>query len=148
MSFILKYPHNPKIQPLAKDASTAFVIDSLVAGDEDADDQAFVYAAATAVRAAGVLQQAIAATDSDYALASKKPVLQDVDGEWLISVLTGTADVNDEQGYVDLDDSSPHLGVDVTTSTYGLVYVTRYVSGTQVIGQITGWNHNYAPASD
>lgn len=146
MSFKLTFPRNPRIQKAAKTASTAYAADIAVAPDADASGQAFTAATSATIRIIGILQQVVASTDSDYATAgAKKNVLIDEDGEWIGDVGTGTADANDEQGYIDFKDEDE---LDVTASTTDAFYVTRYISGTKVAGNFTGWAHRYSPAAD
>ena len=146
MSVILKEPSAAaRMEYYAKPASTAFAADSLVAGNEDATSNTFVAAAAATERVIGVLTKAIASTDSDYASETKVPVQVDELGLWEFDVGTGTADANDEQGYIDLADAS---NVDVTASAVDMVFVTNFVSGTKVQGRIVRWNQLEAPITN
>lgn len=146
MSVTLKNPSAAaRMEFYAKPASTAFVADTLVSGNEDATSNTFVAATAAKERVLGVLTTTIAATDADYASETKVPVQVDELGLWEFDVGTGTADVNDEQGYVDLTDAA---GVDVTASTIDMVFVVNFVSGTKVQGRIVRWNQTEPPATN
>ena len=148
MAIILKYPNRPRVRTATKTASTAYGADSAICLDEDATGAAFTQAATTTIRIAGILQNAVASTDSDYATTTvRKPYLVDEDGEWQCLVSTGTADANDEGGYIDFH-STTGVALDVTASTTDAFLVTRFVSGTQVIGTFTGWQGRYGPAAD
>ena len=127
----------------AKPASTAFAIDSLVAPNKDNTSNTFVAATSSTTVNLGVLQKAVASTDSDYASETKVPVLVDELGIWEFDVGTGSADINDEQGYIDLTDA---VGVNVTASTVDAVFVVNYVSATKVQGKIVRWAGLEPPA--
>lgn len=146
MAVKLKFPSPvARTEFYAKPASTAFAIDTLVSPNEDATSNTFVAATASTERNLGVLQKAVASTDTDYASETKVPVLVDELGIWEFDVGTGTADINDEQGYIDLTDAA---GVDVTASTIDAVFVVNYVSGTKVQGKIVRWAGIEAPATN
>jgi len=133
------------LEKYAKTASTAYRFRTLVAPNENATANVFAAATASTERILGVLEKAIAATDSDYTSETKVPVMQDMQGIWQFTVGTGTADVNDEQGYIDLKDADE---VDVTASSIDAVFVTSFVSGTIVLGKIVRWAHNEAPTTN
>lgn len=146
MSFILKTPSSrSRIEYYAKTASTAYAEGSLVSANENATANVFAATTASSERVLGVVQKTIAATDSDYASETKIPLLVDEDGIWEATVGTGTADVNDEQGYVDLTDA---ISVDVTASAIDMFFVQNFVSGTVVQGNIVRWNQHEAPATN
>lgn len=128
-----------------KTASTAFPYQTLLAPDADASGNAFTAATSSTERVLGALDATVVAADSDYASATRKPVLIDEVGEWEFAVGTGTADTNDEQGYIDLKDADE---VDVTASTIDMVFVTRFVSTTKVRGKIVRWAHLENPANN
>ena len=127
---------NRRLEPYTKPASTAFAFRILLAADEDATTQAFAAASASTERVLGVSNFTIVSGDSDYATANKRPVLVDEGGIWKFAVGTGTADANDEQGYIDLKDEDE---VDVTASSVDNVFVTAFISATSVLGKIVGW---------
>lgn len=131
------------VEPFAKPASTAFPFRSLLAPNEDNSSNTFVASTSSTERVLGVLQKAIASTDSDYASETKVPVMQDINGIWKFTVGTGTADINDEQGYIDLKDTDE---VDVTASTIDVVFVTSFIKATEVLGKIVRWAHIEAPS--
>lgn len=133
------------VEPYAKPASTAFAFRTLLAANEDAASNTFVAATSATERCLGVIQKPVASTDSDYASETKVPVMQDIAGIWKFAVGTGTADVNDEQGYIDLKDADE---VDVTASSVDAVFVTSFISSGFVLGKITRWAHLSNPAND
>ncbi len=140
MSFVLVRPSvRSRVEYWAKPASTAFAIGDVVANNDDATDNTFDAMAATSTRILGVVQKTIASTDSDYADETRIPLLIDEDGIWEVEVDNGTADANDEGGYIDVDDSAPDDAVDVAASTEDHFHVTRFVDGTTVQGRIVTW---------
>lgn len=134
-----------RIETYTKATSTAFPFRSLIAPDEDATTQAFAAATASTERVLGSINATVVSTDADYASAVKKPVLVDEDGIWKFNVGTGTADANDEQGYIDLADADQ---VDVTASSVDNVFVTSFISSSYVLGKITGWAGRDRPATN
>ncbi len=84
-------------------------------------------------RVIGLIQQTIAATDADYAVARKVPVLVgDVDAEFLADVSTGSAAATDVGEMVGFDDEN---SVDVTDYTEGQFLITDVISATKVVGK-------------
>lgn len=82
----------------------------------------------------GLIQKAVAATDTDYASATKVPVLiGDLNTEYLCDVSTGTAAVTHVGTWIDVDDEN---SVDVNASTYDIFFVTKFISTTQVVGKL------------
>lgn len=137
MAFVLKRPSPlARVELYAKPASTAFVIGDLVAANADNSTNTFVVASATTEFHLGVLQRTIASTDSDYTSETKVEILVDECGIWEVDVGTGTADINDEQGYIDLKDLNE---VNVSASSIDPFFVTEFVSGTKVRGKICSW---------
>lgn len=113
-------------------ASTTFTFNDLVYIDGDG----FLIKAVdgAAIVPLGLIQKTIAATDSDYASATRVPVLvPGPDAEFLCDVSTGTAAQTDVGEWIDIDD---HNSVDVAASTYDIFFVTRFVSGTQVVAKM------------
>ena len=108
----------------------------MIAADEDASTEAFAAATASTERILGIADFTTVSGDSDYATVKKKPLLVDEMGIWKFAVGTGTADANDEQGYIDLKDTDE---VDVTASAVDNVFVTSFISATAVLGRIVGW---------
>jgi len=125
----------------AKPASTAFSAKTLVSPNEDATSNTFVAASATTQSILGALKKAVVSTDSDYASETEMSILHDPFGIFEFAVGTGTADINDEQGFIDLKDADE---VDVEASALDTVFVTNFVSGTVVRGVITLW-YNWNP---
>ena len=136
MPDLVRPSQNRRIEYYAKPASTAFTFGDFVAPNIDATDNTFDSASATMTMILGAIQVTVASTDSDYASETKVPILIDEYGEWEFTVGTGTADANDEQGYIDMDDTTPASLVDVTASTEDHIFVTKYVSGTVVRGRV------------
>ena len=82
----------------------------------------------------GLIQKTVAATDSDYASATKVPVLiGDENTEYLCDVSTGTAAVTHVGTWIDVDDEN---SVDVSATTYEIFFVTKFISTTQVVGKM------------
>ncbi|MCR4307827.1 MAG: hypothetical protein NUV80_04640 [Candidatus Berkelbacteria bacterium] len=86
----------------------------------------------------GLVQKTIGSTDSDYASATRIPVLvPGPDATFLCDVSTGTAAQEDVGQFVDIDD---HNSIDVNASTYGMFYIVKFVSATQVIAKLAKKN--------
>ena len=82
----------------------------------------------------GLIQKTIASTDSDYATATRVPVLvAGPDAEYLCDVSTGSAAQTDVGEHIDIDDAN---SVDVSASTYDLFYVTDIISSSKVIAKL------------
>lgn len=144
MSIVLKFPNRPRTRSATKTVSTAYSADSAICLDEDASGAAFTAATTTTIRIAGILQAAVAATDSDYATTTvRKNYIVDEGGEWLATA--DAADANDEGGYVDFASST---GLAMANSTYDAFLVTKYVSATSVIGVFPNWQFLSSPAID
>ena len=121
-----------RVEHYAKKVSTTFAFNDLVFLDSNGfvdkavDGGLFV--------PLGLIQKTVAATDSDYASATRVPVLvPGPDAEFLCDVSTGSAATTDIGEWIDIDD---HNSVDVSASTYDIFYVTRIVSTTQVIAKM------------
>jgi len=140
-----RLPVNPRIEYWAKVASTAFAPMDVVASAEDASQNTFAAMTATAANILGFINQEILSTDSDYASETKVGILVDEDGVFEFDVDTGTADANDEGGFIDVDDTAPDDAVDVTASTEDHFQVTAFLSGTLVQGRVAVWSHRQPP---
>ena len=117
-----------------KAASTVFTNGALCGTNGTGE---IIPATSTSTTHVGVIQKDIAATDSDYASTTLVPVLVPTDEtEWEIDVTTGTATEATEGTYVDLTNS---LGVDVSASAHDAVFVTKFVSGSKIIGKINSF---------
>lgn len=121
-----------RVEWYKKKASTAFAFNDLVYIDSNGyvapavDGGLFV--------PLGLIQRAIAATDSDYASATKVPVLvPGPDAEFLCDVATGTAAQTDIGEWIDIDDAKT---VDVVASTYDVFYVTRVISASLIVAKM------------
>ena len=132
-----------RVERYAKPASVAFPFRSLLAPNEDATSNTFVASTSSTERTLGVLETTITSADSDYASETKVPVRIDEMGIFRFAVGTGTADINDEQGYIDLKDTDE---VDVTASTIDAVFVTSFVSASVVLGKIVRWSQDVGEA--
>jgi hypothetical protein len=123
----------------SKSINTTYDIGELVEADGDGTGIGFDKADATSTNHVGVVQQTIAATDSDYASTTRLALLVDEHGEWYAEVGTGTADANDEGNLADLDADGE---VDVTASSVD-VFLIRSVDTTNnyVYGYITKWGY-------
>lgn len=128
------YRGNFHIEWYPKTASTAYTFNDMVTiASTAAGAGTLKLAAATDTFIYGLIQRTVASTDSDYASASKVPVLVgDADAEFLFDVSTGTAATTDIGEMIDLDDEN---SVDVDAYTLGQVKVTDIVSTTQVVGK-------------
>lgn len=120
-----------RIEWYKKAASETFSFNDLVT----IDSSGFITKATdAAIVPLGLIQRTVAATDSDYASATKVPVLvPGPDAEFLCDVSTGTAAQTDVGEFIDIDD---HNSVDVAASTNDIFFVTRFVSTTQVIAKL------------
>lgn len=127
-------PVNPRIDPYMAPASTVFAAGSLVVANEAADSNTFTAATSSSASLLGVIKKAIAATDSDYASEKLVGLLVDEDADWEFSVGTGTADANDEQGFIDLKDADE---ADVTQSTEDHIFVTRFIRAATLRGKLS-----------
>lgn len=114
---------------MQKKASAAMTFNDLV----QIDANGFILRAVdgSTLTCMGLVQKTVASTDSDYASATKVPVLvPGPDAVFLCDVSTGTAAQEDVGQFIDVDD---HNSVDVDASTYGIFYVVGIVSATQVL---------------
>lgn len=117
----------------------------MLTSNEDATNQEFAIMTATAANIAGFILKTITSSSAEYLVVARVPVLIDEDAEFEFDVDTGTADVNDEDGFVDVDDTAPQDALDVTQSTEDHVQVTRFISGTKVKGRVALWGHRQPP---
>lgn len=82
----------------------------------------------------GRILKTVAATDSDYASATKVPIqIGDANTEYLCDVSTGTAATTHVGTWIDVDD---HNSVDVNASTYDIFFVTKFISTSQVVAKM------------
>jgi len=83
----------------------------------------------------GLIQRTVAATDSDYASATKVPILVgDANTEYLCDISTGTGAQSYVGTWIDVDDEN---SVDVSAGTYDIFFVTKHVSTTQCIAKMS-----------
>ena len=101
-------------------------------------------------RIVGVAGKTVTASDSDYASLTLIPVLVDKEGIWSFdNVSTGSAPTEAIEGtYIDFADASEKNTVDSNVSTYDQVYVTKFVSATQLHGKIARWADSEPPATN
>jgi hypothetical protein len=138
MSIVLKIPNRPRTKAQTKAASTAFAADSAVTLDSDGTSTGFTTAASTTQAIAGIMQQVVASTDSDYATATaQKNLLVDEDGIWEVTA-TGTAVADDEGGYFDFN-STTGLVINVGATTYQPFQCSKFISATLLRGTFTTW---------
>ena len=84
----------------------------------------------------GLIQKAVAATDSDYASTTRVPVLLcNVDAEFLIDATTTAAAATDVGEYVDYVAAT--LSVNVGATTNNDFYITQVISSTLVVGKLS-----------
>jgi len=86
---------------------------------------------------AGLVQKTVASTDSDYASATRIPVLV-CGGEAVFEMTASTTEaaITDIGELVDLDAAgTAHQAVDVGTSQYDVFRVTGFISTTKVLGK-------------
>ena len=84
----------------------------------------------------GLIQKAVAATDSDYASTTRVPVLVcNVDAEFLIDATTTAAAATDVGEYVDYVAAT--LSVNVGATTNNDFYITQVISSTLVVGKLS-----------
>ena len=113
-------------------ASTTFTFNDLVY--IDGDGYLIKAVDGAAITPLGLIQKTVAATDSDYASATRVPVL--VPGphaEFECDVSTGSAAQTDVGEWIDIDD---HNSVDVGASTYDIFFVTRVISASKLIAKM------------
>ncbi len=135
MAFKLKVPVMPRIELYMRAASTAYTIDSVVCPDLDSSTRAFVVATSSLTQILGVLQRTVASTDSNYATATKEPVLVDEDGIWEATV-SGTLTANYEMYKLDFKDN---VSIDQTAHAKMVFAVVNFVSATLAHGKFTSW---------
>lgn len=89
----------------------------------------------------GLIQKAVAATDSDYASNTMVPVLVgNVDAEYLCDIGTGTGAQSYVGTWVDVDGTYDDTKVDVSSSTYDIFLVTKHISSTQCVAKMAKAN--------
>lgn len=120
-----------RVEWYPKKASTAFAVGDLVYADGSGAIQP---ADSTSGMHIGVIQKAVASTDSDYASTTLVPVLVPTDDtEWLVDVGTGTATAALIGTRCDLKDANE---IDVSATSKNVVTVTRFISATKVVVKI------------
>lgn len=122
-----------------KAASTAFSEGALVYFNGSGQ---IIPADATSGDHVGVIQKAVASTDSDYASTTMVPVLVPVSDqcEWLVDIGTGTGATTLVGTTVDLADS---LTLDVTAAAKDAVTITQHVSTTKAVVKINNLFTNF-----
>ncbi len=109
-----------RIEYYKKPASTAFAAESLVTTADGTSTGTFIPMTSATATVLGVLEKTIASTDTDYATATMVPLLID---EYALH-------------YVDLTDAS---NVNVSASSVKIVFITKYISATKILGRIVKW---------
>ncbi len=124
---------NPHLEWYQKAASEAFAFNDIVGINTSV--YLTKYLDGSSFPQLGLIQQAVAATDDDYASNTKVPVLvAGAEAEYLCDVSTGSAAQTDVGEYIDVDDSN---SVDVASSSNNDFYVTQFVSSTLVVAKMT-----------
>lgn len=135
MSFKAKFAADSTFQLrwYLKTASQAFAKDSLVAWPASQTGY-FIPSTSTTTHQIGVLLVAVAATDSDYASNTLKPVLVPIKGpaSTLIAT-TASAVATDVGGTFDLTDAST---VNRGAESVGAFQMTGFISATQIEGYL------------
>lgn len=111
-------------------ASTA-IEDGAIVYPDPAGVNKWTLADSTAGENFGVIREAVASTDSDYASSTKTKLVEfpsESGVEWFGTVGAGTFAEDDVNKYVDLNDS---ISVDVDTSTKDQLYVAGFISSTR-----------------
>jgi len=125
-------PDNTHLEWYPKVVSTAFAYNDLVYVDANGYLTPAVDGAL--IKSVGLIKKVIAATDSDYATATRVPVeVSGPDAEYHCDVSTGTAAQTDVGEHIDIDDVN---SVDVSASTYDVFFVTDVISTTQVLAKL------------
>lgn len=127
---------NPHLEWYKKAASETFTFNDMVG--INTSGYLTKYTDGAAFPLLGLIQKAVAATDSDYASNTAVPVLcAGPDAEYLCDVGTGTAAQTDVGEYIDVDGATTaHQNVDVGSSTNDDFYVTQFVSAALVVTKI------------
>lgn len=82
----------------------------------------------------GLVQKVVVATDSDYASATRVPVLVgDPNAEYLCDIGTGTGAQSYVGTWVDADGTYDDTKIDVSASTYDVWKVVKHISTTQAV---------------
>jgi hypothetical protein len=116
-----------------KTASTVFAIGTAVSSDANG-----LLVKATTGLIVGVLNKAAAASDSDYAVATKVPVIIPTDmTKFEADVTTGSANATMVGHAYDLDGSAG-VGINVNGTTNPQFTITDVISTTKVLGKFNG----------
>ena len=121
------------IEFYGKTASTAFTFNDVMM--LSASGLLVLYTDSANLRVIGLVQKAIASTDSDYASETRIPVLVcGSDAEYLCDIGNGTGAAGDVGELIDFDGAgSAHQNVDVSNSQFDMLEVTKFISTTQVV---------------
>jgi hypothetical protein len=133
MAITLHKEHGAKcvLEWRKKKASVAITIGDAVTVDADG----YVLRLTANAKCYGIAQRTVASTDSDYASATRIPVLVcGADAEYEFLVATGTPAQSYVGDYVDFND---HDSIDLTASTNDDVQVTDIISATLVLGKLS-----------
>ncbi len=125
-----------RMEYYSKPASIAYAVNSLVTTADGTSTGTFIAMTSSTATVLGVLEKAIATTDSDYASVVSVPLLVDECGVWEMDVGTGTPTAGYALHYVDLADAS---NIDVTATSHKIVFITKFISATKVLGKIVKW---------
>ena len=130
----IKRPLNPRNEVYKAPSGVAFATKILLAPNENNSTDTFTAANSSSASILGLNIKTIAT--GTFSVDTLVPVFVDEDAEYSFAVGTGTADENDEQGFIDLKDADE---VNVDTSNRDVVFVTRFIKGTRVLGKIALW---------
>lgn len=120
------------VEYYGKTASTVFAFDEPVY--LGTDGTLLAYTPGVAAPFLGLIKKAVAATDSDYASATRVPVeVPNAETEYLFDATTTAAAATDVGEYVDY--VSATRSVNVGSTAQNDVYVTGFVSALLVIGK-------------
>ncbi len=124
-------PSGCTIEYYEKTASTTFTFNDVAA--LSTAGRLIRYTAGGAFPILGLIQTDVVSTDSDYASTTREPILVcDENATYLCDVSTGTAAITDVGEYIDFDDEN---SVDVDATANNELYVTLFVSTTQVVAK-------------
>lgn len=136
----LRRPINPRNEVYKAPLGVAFAAKTLVTPNENNSTDTFTAAVENSATILGINIKTIGT--GTFSVDTDVPILVDEDADYSFAVGTGTADENDEQGFIDLKDADE---VDVGQSDEDCIFVTRFVSGTRVLGKITLWAWRQPP---
>ena len=133
-------PVNPRNEVYKAPSGVAFATKILLAPNENNSTDTFTAANSSSATILGLNIKTIAT--GTFSVDTQVPVFVDEDADYSFAVGTGTADVNDEQGFIDLKDEDE---VNVDASDRDVIFVTVFIKGTEVLGKIALWAWRQPP---